>query len=71
MVAIVIPPSSPVMPMPSRNAASKPPRKLFVPPIGACAIEYPITIHSTGMVRMHQKFIINMLRTFRLRSIPP
>ena len=34
-------------------------------------MEYPTITHRSGMVRRHQKFIINMLRTFRCRSMPP
>ena len=31
----------------------------------------PMTAQTSGMTRMHQKFIINMLSTLRLRSMPP
>ena len=63
------PPSSPVIPIPRRNALSSPPMKSFSN--GVWASENPTVAHSTGIVSRHQKFIINMLRTLRERSIPP
>ena len=56
-------------PMPSRKAQSKLPMKSLSN--GTCASEKPTTTQRTGTISRHQKFIISMFRTFRLRSMPP
>jgi hypothetical protein len=68
MVSRPAPPSSPVMLIPSRKARSKLPMIWL---LSTEASEKPTTTQRIGMINRHQKFIISMLSTLRLRSIPP